>query len=383
MSETWQIKTLGEVCDVLDSKRKPITKKDRKSGEYPYYGATGIVDYVAEYIFDERLVLIGEDGAKWGSGDKTAFIADGKYWVNNHAHVLRPHDGVVLHEWIEYYFFIRDLSEYITGVTVPKLNQAKLRSIEIPVPTISEQKRIVKILDEKFEAIEKLKKVTEEQIKDAKELFESGLINYFTDGIASGRWSLDKIEDYCKVVVGYVGPISQDYTKDGSGVILLSTKNISNSGISLEKMTRVTERFHIKNKKSQLLPGDILVARHGNSGESAVIPVSIPEAHALNVIVIKKGEGLSSEYVSFLLNSGVLAVINNSKAGSVQQIINTSVIKNLTIPVPSEEEQNKIVEELNKLQEKAISLQDCYQNKLFELEELKKSYLEQAFAGKL
>jgi type I restriction enzyme S subunit len=66
----WPVKTLGEVCEVLDSLRKPITKRDRIAGHYPYYGATGIVDYVADYIFNERLVLVGEDGAKWGAGER-------------------------------------------------------------------------------------------------------------------------------------------------------------------------------------------------------------------------------------------------------------------------------------------------------------------------
>src|SRR5690606_40632686 len=81
----WEIKKLGEVVDVLDNLRKPITKRDRVEGEYPYYGATGILSYVHNYIFSEKLVLIGEDGAKWASGDNTSFIAEGKYWVNNHA----------------------------------------------------------------------------------------------------------------------------------------------------------------------------------------------------------------------------------------------------------------------------------------------------------
>ena len=98
----WQQTTLGEVCEVLDKLRKPITKRDRTKGPYPYYGATGILDYVIDYLFDERLVLIGEDGAKWGAGDRTAFPADGKYWVNNHAHVIRPDRDVIDDNWIIY-----------------------------------------------------------------------------------------------------------------------------------------------------------------------------------------------------------------------------------------------------------------------------------------
>ena len=92
----WEEKALGKICEVLNNQRVPITTKDRKSGPYPYYGASGIVDYVDDFIFNERLVLVGEDGAKWGSFEKTAFLVDGKYWVNNHAHVLLQ-QGPVTH----------------------------------------------------------------------------------------------------------------------------------------------------------------------------------------------------------------------------------------------------------------------------------------------
>ena len=143
----WPVKTLGAVCEVLDNLRKPITKRNRTSGDYPYYGATGIVDHVGDYIFDERLVLVGEDGAKWGAGERTAFIAEGKYWVNNHAHVLRCKQGVLVDSWLANFLTMSDLNRYVSGLTVPKLNQGSLVSIEIPVPPLEEQKRIVARLD--------------------------------------------------------------------------------------------------------------------------------------------------------------------------------------------------------------------------------------------
>jgi len=85
MKKDWEVKKLGEMCDILDSLRKPITKCNRVEGDFPYYGATGILSYINDYIFSEKLILIGKDGAKWGSGDNTAFIVNGKYGVNNHA----------------------------------------------------------------------------------------------------------------------------------------------------------------------------------------------------------------------------------------------------------------------------------------------------------
>jgi len=133
---------LGEVVDILDSLRRPITKHDRKSGPYPYYGATGVLDYVEGFLFDEPLVLVGEDGAKWGPGERSAFPVEGKVWVNNHAHVLRPKREILLDRYLIEILNEADLMPYITGVTVPKLNQEKLRSIEIPVPPLDVQKEI-------------------------------------------------------------------------------------------------------------------------------------------------------------------------------------------------------------------------------------------------
>ena len=146
LPRSWVWCRLGEVCEVLDSKRKPITKCDRKPGPYPYYGATSIQDYVEGYIFDEPLLLLGEDGAKWGPGEASAFLIYGKTWVNNHAHVLRI-DECAERGFICYALESLDLMPYITGTTVPKLNQARMCQIVVPLPPLAEQKRIVEKLD--------------------------------------------------------------------------------------------------------------------------------------------------------------------------------------------------------------------------------------------
>jgi len=138
-----ELVALEDVVEILDSQRKPITKHDRKPGPYPYYGATGILDYVEDYLFDEPLVLVGEDGAKWEEGERTAYQIAGKTWVNNHAHVLRPNREKILDVLLVELLCGMDLSPYITGVTVPKLNQQKLRSIKIPLPPLDVQKEIV------------------------------------------------------------------------------------------------------------------------------------------------------------------------------------------------------------------------------------------------
>jgi type I restriction enzyme, S subunit len=185
--EVWTEKNLGEICEILDKLRKPITKKDRVSGEYPYYGATGIVDYVDGYIFDEKLILIGEDGAKWGSGENTAFAVEGKCWVNNHAHVIRPNRSIVLDNWLIYYLNISDLTEHITGMTVPKLNQGKLREIQIPIAPLNQQQHIVDKLHSLYLNLELISETCRSEIISLIELKQSILKEAFNGKLAGGN----------------------------------------------------------------------------------------------------------------------------------------------------------------------------------------------------
>ena len=146
-------KKLGEVAENLDNLRRPVTGNNRVAGEYPYYGASGIVDYVDNYIFDGDYLLISEDGANL-TARKTpiAFSISGKNWVNNHAHVLK-FETYVERKFVEYYLNNLDISEYVSGAAQPKLNQANLNRIPIPIPPLSVQSRIVEILD-KFTVME-------------------------------------------------------------------------------------------------------------------------------------------------------------------------------------------------------------------------------------
>ncbi len=143
----WELVPLGTICENLDGKRRPITKSDRKPGPYPYYGASGIVDQVESYIFDEPLLLVSEDGANLlARSTPIAFSVSGKIWVNNHAHVLRFPD-LATQRFVEHYLNSISIANYVTGAAQPKLNQAQLNSIEVPLPPLAEQRRIVAELD--------------------------------------------------------------------------------------------------------------------------------------------------------------------------------------------------------------------------------------------
>ncbi|MCD8016030.1 MAG: restriction endonuclease subunit S [Lachnospiraceae bacterium] len=132
--------------------RKPVTSSNRESGGYPYYGASGIVDYVSDYISDGDYLLISEDGANLlVRSTLIAFSISGKNWVNNHAHVLK-FDTYETRRYVEFFLNSIDLSPWVTGGAQPKLNQKNPNKIQIPLPSQREQQRIVSILD-RFDAL--------------------------------------------------------------------------------------------------------------------------------------------------------------------------------------------------------------------------------------
>ena len=172
---SWEKRRFDFLCENLDGRRRPITSTDRVAGPYPYYGASGIVDHVADYIYDEDILLISEDGANLlARSTPIAFSVRGKVWVNNHAHVLRFSD-FALQKYIEYYFEMISIEDYITGSTQPKLNQAKLNAMLIPIPS----KERMDAFNMFIEQIDKSKAVAQKALDEAQLLFDSLMQKYF------------------------------------------------------------------------------------------------------------------------------------------------------------------------------------------------------------
>lgn len=153
---------LTDMVDFLDGQRVPLSKSEREKrrGQYPYYGASGIIDYLDDYLFDEELLLLSEDGANLiNRSTPIAFVARGQYWVNNHAHVLRPRTDAVDIRFLEYALSDYDVSEFNFASAQAKLNQRNAMKISFGLPPLPEQRRVVAYLDDlqvKAEALKAL-----------------------------------------------------------------------------------------------------------------------------------------------------------------------------------------------------------------------------------
>ncbi|NCO37018.1 MAG: hypothetical protein GW893_24565, partial [Armatimonadetes bacterium] len=350
MRAGWHIKPLGSLCDILDNQRKPITKRDRIAGDYPYYGATGILDFVAGFLFDEPLVLVGEDGAKWASGENTAFSIEGKCWVNNHAHVLRPHRAEIADSWLIHFLVHFDLSEFVSGLTVPKLNQGSLREIPIPVPPLPEQQRIVGILDEAFDGIATAKANAEQNLQNARALFESHLQSVFTQ--RGEGWVEKRLGDVVtRLTNGYVGPTRNIYHE--TGVPYLLARHVKNNRLLFDGRTFITEEFNQKNKKSMLKADDVLLVQSGHIGHSAVVTKEHEghNCHAMIVITPVQGAFIGAFLSLFFNSSEMKQKFQEIRSGSTVPHLTCGEVKELMVAFPDLATQQRIVDQAREFED--------------------------------
>jgi len=374
----WTSKPLGDLCDILDSKRKPVTKSDRVPGPYPYYGATGIQDFVANFIFDEPLVLVGEDGAKWVSGESTAFAVQGKCWVNNHAHVLRPFRDRLLDNWLIYFLNHSDLNEYVSGLTVPKLNQGSLREIRIPLAPIEEQHRIVTLLDEAFADIANANANAEKNLQNARDFFAGQLQAVFDSGI--DNWNSSTLGQVYDVRDGtHDSPKYHDV-----GFPLITSKNLKNEGLSFDDVKLISlEDYNKINERSAVHQGDVLLAMIGTIGNPTVVETT-PNFAIKNVALLKVSETQNSYFLRYYLSCpSVIAKMQAEAKGTTQKFVGLGYLRAFPISVPELSAQVQIVGKLDELRAETNRLESIYRQKLTALDDLKKSLLHQAFSGQL
>ncbi len=190
----WEWMKLKDCVEILDSQRVPINSSDRNdriAGKditelYPYYGATGQIGWIDDFIFDEELILLGEDGAPFLDPSKPkAYMIRGKTWVNNHAHVLKAIKGVLLNSFLLHYLNVFNYRDYITGTTRYKLNQTRMKLIPIPIPSINEQRIIVEKIEEVFTKLDYGVNLFKSIIKKSDKLRQSILKSAFEGNLIS------------------------------------------------------------------------------------------------------------------------------------------------------------------------------------------------------
>lgn len=352
MKENWTYKKLGEVCEVLDSKRKPVTKADRVSGVYPYYGATGIQDYVDKYIFDGEYLLVGEDGAKWGTNDKTAYQIHGKCWVNNHAHVLRINDDIAKASFIEHYLVWKDLSSFITGAIVQKLTQAALISIPIPIPPLETQSRIVSELDLLQSIIDKQKA----QLKELDNLAQAVFYDMFGDPVENEKgWETAELNDVCDVRDGTHD--SPSYYEEGYP--LITSKNVIDGKISFEDVNYISkEDFDNISKRSRVDDGDIIMPMIGTIGKPVVVKKD-REFAIKNVALIKfiSDSKVVNVYIQAIMSSKAFDIYMKSKnRGGNQKFIALGDIRKLKISVPPLSLQQSFTDKIESIEKQKTTI---------------------------
>ena len=185
----WQMCTVGELTDNFDALRIPVRQRERQPGPYPYYGASGIVDYVNGFLFNGQYLLIAEDGENLRTRTTPiAFLANGKFWVNNHAHIVRG-NGNADTRFLMYALAGLDISGYLTGSTMPKLTQGNMNRIELLTPTLPEQRAIAHVLGTLDDKIDLNRRMNETLEGMARALFKSWFVDFEpVRAKMEGRW---------------------------------------------------------------------------------------------------------------------------------------------------------------------------------------------------
>ena len=368
ISQNARVVKLGDVCHILDSRRRPVTAKDRIAGPYPYYGANGVQDYVNDYIFDDDLVLLAEDGGHFGSKTKPiAYRVSGKCWVNNHAHVLKPKQGLNI-DYLCYSIMYYDVSKLVNGATRQKLTQADMRKMKIPLRDESEQLKVVSILDSVFDQINLYQK----WIDMLDDLVKSRFVEMFGDPALNPngypKTSLSQIASY----YGGLTYRPSDVVEEG-GTIVLRSANIQDGSLVFEDVVRVSckirDRFFVRQN-------DILMcSRNGSArlvGKAALIKnLAEPMSFGAFMMIIR------SEYYQYLLSylhTHAFRSQVQTGTATINQITGR-MLDSVVLPVPP----IQLVREFETFVQQVDKSRFAVQRAIEQLETLKTSLMQEYF----
>ncbi|MEM0160078.1 MAG: restriction endonuclease subunit S, partial [Candidatus Micrarchaeaceae archaeon] len=379
--EEWSIIPLEDATVILDSRRIPLSEKDRKDrrGPFPYCGANGIIDYIDSYIFDEEAVLLAEDGGNYMKFGNSAYLMSGKYWVNNHAHIIKAKDDLVSNRFILYWLNFYDISTYVSGSTRAKLNQESLRKIPLCLPPFPEQQKIAEILttaDRKIELID-------QEILAAERVKKGLMQTLLTKGIGHTKfkmteigempeeWELKNLGDseVSQIKMGQ-SPPSTTYNKAGNGLPFLQ----GNAEFGF-KYPSFTVYCNLPLKTTQ--PGDVLISVRAPVGAVNIANLEYCIGRGLAAIRPnpRNTDGL---FLYYILNH-LRVVLERISTGSTFKAIGKEQLHSLEIPFPKIAEQQKIAEILTTADRKIELLKE----KKRKAESLKKGLMQVLLTGQV
>lgn len=273
----WSIEPLENICSIFDAQRIPLNNEDRqkrllgKKPEelYPYYGSTGQVGYVDDFIFNGEYLLIGEDGAPFLENKDKAYIVSGKFWVNNHAHILKAKYS---NQYLCYFLNQFDYRKYVTGATRLKLTQAALRSIPVLIPeNVETQTQIAQILDKSTALIAK----RNAQIAELDKLVQSVFLEMFGDPFSNE--DLIELDDIFEIIDGDRGrfyPKANEFF-DKEYCLFLNAKNVTKSGFDFLNNQFISKEKDEQLRKGKLSRNDIVLTTRGTVGNIALYDENI------------------------------------------------------------------------------------------------------------
>lgn len=373
MKQGWETKRLGDVCELYQPKTIS-TKEMVDDGDYPVFGANGIIGKYDKYNHEEPQLLITCRGATCGSVN----ISEPKSWINGNAMVVRPKDNSLNLKFIEYLFIGGiDISKTITGAAQPQITRQTLSPVLISYPkSLPEQQRIVSILDVAFAAIAKAKANAEQNLRNAKELFESYLQGVFEN--KGDGWEVKTFEEVCNLIGGSQ-PSKDDFIyepKEGY-IRLIQVRDYRTDKFITYIPKDKARRFCSEN--------DIMIGRYG----PPIFGIFKGLEGAYNVALMKaevNAKICNQEYFFWFLKTNKLRVFveNSSKRAAGQDGIRKELLDKYPVPIPkSLKVQENIVQKLDALSAETKKLESIYHQKINDLEELKKSILQKAFSGEL
>ena len=365
---------LGEVCEVLDSKRVPITAANRVSGQYPYYGANGVQDYVADYIFDDELVLLAEDGGNFGSKEKPiAYRVSGKCWVNNHAHVLKP-KAVIDVDYLCYSLMFYDVSGLVNGATRQKLTQSDMRKMEIPLRTMVEQKKIVCRLNKLTELIS----LRKQQLAKLDELVKARFVEMFGEPVQNPNcWKTENLLDlgYCKN--------GMNFHRDdcGTEIHCLGVGDFKNhSTIRDVGSLPFISLNELPTSEYLLQDGDIVFVRSNGNKELvgrclAIYPAKIPVTYSGFCIRYRlTSNKITVSYLLRVLKADSVRKKMTGRGANIQNL-NQQILAQLVVPIPPLSLQNQFAAFVERVDQQKQTVQQS----LEKLELMKKALMQDYF----